>query len=292
MKIGLIDVDSHNFPNLALMKVSAWHKQQGDDVDWWNGLEEYDKVYMSKVFDDSYTKDMQYCINAKEVIRGGTGYGLENKLPDEIEHSYPDYEIYGIKDTAYGFLTRGCPRHCKFCIVGDKEGLRSVKVADLSEFYNGQKYIKLLDPNLIACADWESLLQQLIDSKAWVDFTQGLDIRLMTDKKAHMINQIKIKMLHFAWDNCEFNTYEHLKRFRPLIDLDVRRLRVYVLVNFNTSIEYDLERIYKLKELDYDPYVMIYNKNELPRGHQIRKLQRWVNNKFVFRSCERFEDYK
>jgi hypothetical protein len=289
MKIGLIDVDSHNFPNLALMKISAWHKQQGDTVDWWNGLETYDKVYVAKVFDETYTKDMEYCIQADEIVKGGTGYGLDNKLPDEIEHIYPDYKLYGIKNTAYGFLTRGCPRHCEFCIVGDKEGLRSDKVADLTEFWNGQKEIKLLDPNLLACKDSDELLIQLVDSKAWVDFTQGLDIRLMNEERARLLNQMKVKMLHFAWDNYEFSTHEKLKYFRPLLNFNERKLRVYVLTNFNTTIEQDLERIYKLKELKYDPYVMIFDKPKAPK--QIKRLQRWVNNKIIFHSTERFEEY-
>lgn len=290
MKIGLVDVDGHNFPNLALMKISAWHKQQGDTVDWWNGLETYDKVYVAKVFDETYTKDMEYCIQADEIVKGGTGYGLDNKLPDEIEHIYPDYKLYGIKNKAYGFLTRGCPRHCEFCIVGDKEGLISYKVADLNEFWLGQKEIVLLDPNITANAECENLFQDLIDSKAWIDFTQGIDIRCMTDKKADLLNQMKLKMLHFAWDNYEFSTYEKLKYFRPLLNFNERKLQVYVLTNFNTTIEEDLERIYKLKELKYVPYVMIYDKPKAPK--QIKRLQRWVNNKFIFRSCERFEDYK
>ena len=164
MEIGLIDVDSHNYPNLALMKISAWHKERGDHVEWWNGLKHYDRVYQAKVFDESYTKDNEFVIQADEIIKGGTGYDLDNKLPNEIEHIMPDYLLYGISDTAYGFLTRGCPRHCKFCIVGDKEGLVSHKVADLSEFWNGQKNIEILDPNLLACKDRSELLEQLIES--------------------------------------------------------------------------------------------------------------------------------
>lgn len=93
--IGLIDVDSHNFPNLALMKISAYHKQRGDQVEWWNGLKHYDRVYQSKVFTDLYTHDNEYVIMADEVIKGGTGYDLKNKLPDEIEHIMPDYSLYG-----------------------------------------------------------------------------------------------------------------------------------------------------------------------------------------------------
>ena len=164
LKIGLIDVDGHNYPNLALMKISAWHKAKGDTVEWWWGFVHYDRVYMSKVFDETYTPDMPEPLNADEIIKGGTGYGLDNKLPDEIEHIYPDYSLYTAltKDTAYGFLSRGCPRGCHFCIVAWKEGRRSVKVADLSEWWNGQKNIVLMDPNLLACQDHMDLLGQLI----------------------------------------------------------------------------------------------------------------------------------
>ena len=204
MRIGLIDIDGHNYPNLPLMKLSAWHKSQGDTVEWYEPLlhgypnEPLDKVYMSKVF--SFSSDYQYHVNANEVIEGGSGYCIrlvdgkevfdkskDIELPYEIEHIYPDYSIYGIKDTAYGFLTRGCPRGCDFCHVKDKEGLCSHKVADLSEFWSGQKNIVLCDPNILACKEWKSLLQQLIDSNAWIDINQGLDIRLMTKEKAQMI---------------------------------------------------------------------------------------------------------
>ena len=187
-------------------------------------------------------------------------------------------------------MTRGCPRGCDFCIVGKKEGRYSKKVADLNDFWHGQKYIEIMDPNLLACSEWKDLLQQLIDSKATVNINQGMDIRFMTEEKAEMINKLKVKLIHFAWDNYEFETYEKLKKYRPLLKFNGRKLRVYVLVNFNTTLEQDLDRIYKLKELDYDPYVMIYEKWNAPK--EIRRLQRWVNNKFIFRSCERFEDYK
>lgn len=203
MRIGLIDVDSHNFPNLCLMKLSAYHKARGDEVEWWNGFIHYDRVYQSKVFDDTYSEDMEFCINADEVIKGGTGYDLDNKLPEEVEHQYPDYSLYGIEDTSYGFLTRGCPRACPFCIVAAKEGRKSVQVADLDEFHRGQKEIKLLDPNLLACKDHERLLKELADSMAKVDFTQGLDARLLTKDNISMLNKIKTANIHFAWDFME-----------------------------------------------------------------------------------------
>lgn len=291
MKIGLIDVDGHNFPNLALMKISAHHKANGDHVEWCNPLLQYDKVYQAKVFD--FTEDFNTCLQADEVIKGGTGYGLDNKLPDEIENISPDYSIYPQhKNTAYGFLTRGCPRDCGFCIVGKKEGLQSRKVADLESFWDGQKEIKLLDPNMYACKDWKELSNQLISSKTYIDFTQGVDIRVMTDEKIDSLNSMKLKMIHFAWDNYEMSTYEKLREFRNKLRFDRRKLGVYVLTNYNTEIEQDLERIYKLRELDYDPYVMIYDKDKLVRGHELKKIQRWVNSKRIWRSCERFEDYK
>ena len=293
MKIGLIDVDGHNYPNLALMKLSAWHKAQGDEVEWWWGFSEYDRVYMSKVFDETYTPDIPEPLNAKEIVKGGTGYGLDNKLPDEIEHIYPDYSLYPelTKDTAYGFLTRGCPRGCPFCIVAGKEGRRAVKVADLSEWWRGQKNIILMDPNILACLEHMELLGQLADSKAWVDVNQGADARLLTKENIVALNRVKIKMIHFAWDLMEQSdaVLRGLELYAKYGVLEERRRRVYVLTNYNTNMDENLYRIYKLREMKYDPYVMVYDKPNAPK--EIKRLQRWVNNKFIWRSCERFEDY-
>jgi len=290
MRVGLVDVDGHNFPNLCLMKLSAWHKAQGDEVEFAIPLMRYDRIYMARVFDDTYTHDDLTAYQCEDVHRGGTGYGLDNKLPYEVEHMFPDYSLYGIKDQAIGFLTRGCPRGCEFCIVARKEGKCSHKVADLSEFWNGQKNICLCDPNMFACKDWQDLAQQLIDSKAIVEFNQGIDIRIMTEEKADALNNMKLSMLHFAWDNYpDEHCYNQLKKYRDAFRLDCRHLTVYVLTNFNTTIEQDLDRIYRLRELDYTPYVMIYNKPSAPR--KLKQIQRWVNNRFVWRSCERFEDY-
>lgn len=288
MEIGLIDVDSHNYPNLALMKISAWHKSQGDHVEWWNGLKHYGRVYQAKVFDNTYTQDNIYCVDADEVIKGGTGYGLNDKLPDEIEHIYPDYSLYNITDTAYGFLTRGCPRHCPFCIVGDKEGLCSHKVADLSEFWKGQHNIEILDPNLFACSERDDLLQQLEDSKAVVNFNQGLDVRFLDPKIADYLNKIKTTNLHFAWDNYETHTLKCLQNAREWLVKSGSHIMVYVLTNYNTTIDQDLFRIGEIKEIGFEPYVMIYDKPHAP--HEIRRLQRWCNNKFVFKACS-WEEY-
>lgn len=281
MRVGLIDVDGHNFPNIPLMKLSAWHKAKGDTVDWYEPLlhgfpnKPLDRVYMSKVF--SFTPDYEHYINADEIIRGGSGYCIETVngkeiyhserdsiLPSEIEHIYPDYDLYPelCKDTAYGFLTRGCPRGCDFCHVGAKEGRCSLKVADLSEFWRGQKNIMLCDPNLIACRDWKELLQQLIDSRAKININQGIDIRIMTEEKAAMIRQLRVDSVHFAWDRYEDKDLilPKFKMFKEKTGWKARKTSVFVLTNFNTTIEQDLERIYTLRDMDYDPYVMVYDK--------------------------------
>lgn len=112
IKIGLIDVDGHNWPNLCLMKIAAYHKARGDTVEWYNGLCRHDLAYKSRVFTDEYSTDENYIIHADRIITGGTGYDLDNRLPDVVEHMCPDYTIYPqFPDTAYGFLTRGCPRN-------------------------------------------------------------------------------------------------------------------------------------------------------------------------------------
>lgn len=293
MKIGLIDVDGHNFPNLALMKLSSWHKKQGDSVEWCNLFKHYDRVYQSKVFDDTYTPDLEYIPNADEIIKGGTGYGLNNKLPDEIEHCYPDYSLYPelTKDTAFGFLTRGCPRACAYCIVAKKEGRSSVKVANLSEFWDGQKYIKLLDPNILACKDHLELLNQLTESNAQVDFTQGLDIRLTNEENIKLINKIKVKEIHFAWDNPSEDLEKYFKKYASKAKHKPHGHfgTVYCLTNFNSTLEEDLHRIYTLRGWGFDPYVMIYDKPNAPQ--QPRHLQRWCNNKFIFRSEPDFYKY-
>lgn len=328
MKVGLIDVDSHNFPNLALMKLSAYHRAEGDTVDWCFPLDDYDRVYKVKVFDELYTPDDVQLIQAKEIIKGGTGYfrtkydenkkpyneiyhngrweniGLQTEvvrdgeiyrkeLPWKVEHIYPDYDLYPTltEDTAFGFLTRGCPRNCGFCIVGAKEGIRSIKWADLNEFWRGQKNINLFDPNLLACREHIDLLEQLAESKAYVDFNQGLDIRMTTDRNIDLINQIKVKSIHFAWDNPKdklekrFLNYAEKAKHKP----HGRFGTVYVLVNYGSTMEENLYRIYTLRDMGFDPYVMVYNKPTAPR--EIRLLQRWCNNIKIFRNCDRFEDY-
>ena len=306
MKIGLIDLEKNGFPNIALMKISAWHKKQGDCVEWyeplWSG--HMDRVYISKVF--SYTHDYEYFIDADEIIKGGSGYCISTvdgkevfdktkdvELPGEIEHIYPDYAIYGITDKAYGFMSRGCPRRCDFCHVEAKEGSVSKKVADLDEFWNGQKYIEIMDPNTLACCEWENILDQLIDSKAYVDFNQGVDARLLTPGKIEKIKQIKIKNIHFAWDRYKDKdiVLPKLKMFKEMTGWNRDKVAVYVLCGYDSTMEENLERIEEIRKLNFQPYVMLYDKQHIKRGDELRKLQRWVNAKQAFWKCS-FEEYQ
>ena len=291
MKIGLVDVDSHNWPNLCLMKLSAYHKARGDSVEWWRPEGRYDLVYKSRVFTDLYSRDTVNVANAERVITGGTGYGPGPNLPDKVEHICPDYTLYPqFPDVAYGFLTRGCPRNCGFCIVSGKEGRRIVKAADLSEFWTGQREVKLLDPNLLACPDHEDLLDQLARSRAWVDFSQGLDIRLITPDNAALLNRVRTKAVHFAWDDPDQDLTPYFRRFLELTNIrSDRRRRVYVLTNYGSTHEQDLYRVDTLRGMGYDPYVMVYDRPTAPRI--TRQLQRWVNNKRIFHTVEHFADY-
>lgn len=303
MNVGLIDVDGHNFPNLALMRISAWHKAQGDQVEWWMGdLFHYDVVYKSKVFSDDYSPDTPDPLNCDKVIKGGTGYcinlmgGVERfdesknePLPHEIEQMFPDYSIYPQHGFAVSMTSRGCPRGCAFCHVAAKEGRCSVKVANVSDFWNGQDEIKVLDPNITACREKRDLMRQYRDTGAKIDFTQGLDIRLLNEEDIDDLNRMKLRTIHFAWDNpkddLEGRFRDFAKRFRRKSNIAM----VYVLTNFNSTMDENLHRIYTLRDMGYDPYVMIYNKPNAP--HEIMELQRWCNNKIVFGACKRFEDY-
>lgn len=306
MKIGLIDVDGHNFPNLALMRISAYHKARGDEVEWWFGdLVYYDIVYMSKIFSDAYTKDVEEPINAGKVIKGGTGYCISlvngrevfdktknTELPPEVERMFPDYSIYPQYNFAVAMTSRGCPNGCSFCHVGPKEGKCSVKVADVKDFWNGQKLIEVMDPNITACREKRDLMAQYADTGAKINFNQGLDIRLLNDEDIADLNRMKLKDVHFAWDNPKVDLTEKFERYASLAKHKPHGAfgTVYVLTNFNSTMEENLHRIYTLRSLGYEPDVRVYDKPHASK--EIKRLQRWCNNRVIFKSCPKFEDYR
>jgi hypothetical protein len=306
--------------NLAAMKISAWHKAQGDSVERWFQGYEYDIIYACKIFGIEYSEFPEQSFKAKKVICGGTGFDIVVKngrekyikginatsdyvwtdgeieywsnLLSDIEHIYPDYELFGIKNRAIGFTTRGCPNKCGFCLVSCKEGVTSVKVADISEFWRGQKEIDLMDANLLACPEHEDIIRQLIDSKARVTFSQGLDARFITEDNARLLSKVKIKTVHFALD-LPRNTDKVIKglltyrKHSPQVDM--RNICVYVLTNYDTTFAEDYERVKRLQEIGLTPDVRIYRKETAP---QITKdLARWCNNRYIYRSCPDFMDY-
>ena len=202
MRIGLIDVDSHAkkkkwgatiYPNLALCKIAAYHKANGDSVEWYDPMFGgwYDKAYVSKVF--NFTPDYQYPINADEIVRGGTGYDITSQLPQDVDDMQPDYSIYPSvpTDISYGFLTRGCPNKCKWCVVPRKEG-NILTYWDIERVANGRKKIVLMDNNILATGDYaKQQLQKIIDLDLRVDFNQAIDARLVTDEFASLLAQVK-----------------------------------------------------------------------------------------------------
>jgi hypothetical protein len=260
---------------------------------------------MSKVFSDAYTKDVPEPMNADKVIKGGTGYAISlvdgkevfdkskhKNLPAEIERMFPDYSIYPQFNFAVSLTSRGCPRGCAFCHVGSKEGRCAVKVADVSDFWRvgGQREIRVLDPNITACKEKRDLMRQYRETGVYIDFTQGLDIRLLDDADIDDINRMKIKNIHFAWDNPKDNLEPKFRNFKEKFRRKSGLGTVYILTNFNSTMEENLYRIQTTAAMGFDPYVMVYDKPNAPK--EIRQLQRWCNNKIIFKSCPNFADYR
>lgn len=295
-KIGLIDVDSHNFPNLALMKISAYHKNMGDHVQWYNMFDApFDIVYQAKVF--TFTSDYLYVVYADRVIKGGVGYGdYSITVPDE--NIQPDYSLYPIckwydGKTAYGFLTRGCIRNCKWCVVPKKEGYIS-KYMDIDDILQDKDCAILLDNNVISCDYGVEQLKKIMDKKIKVDFNQGLDARIIAKdiNTAEILSKIKwIKYLRMACDT---------KSQIPYVDKALTNLNKYGLKNYKVfvyvlvvDIPDALDRVMFLKERGCIPFAQPYRDFETNKepDYELKRFARWVNHKAIFKSVA-FKDYK
>ena len=309
VKVGLWS-DAVKFPSVPLMKISAYHKAHGDAVKLIEDFSErFDIAYCSKTFNLPAVRKIPQlpCMPlADEIVLGGTGFGIEvdadgkeryNKsrdlaLPREIEHYYPNYRLYSelTEDTAFGFLTRGCPNGCGYCVVGKKEGRRVVQQADLSEFWRGQRNITIMDANILACDKAPELLKGLIETGANIDFTQGFDARFVDVETARLLSGMKIELARFAFDSMrnEADIIRGLTLFRRHFRKGDRSCKVYILTNYDTTPAEDWYRIQKVIELEYQPDVRIYQKGT--QSHFLTDLARWANNKRIFRSCS-FADY-
>ncbi len=286
-RIGLIDVDGHNFPNLALMRLAAWHKIHGDKVEWVEPMYwDYDRVYQSKIF--TFSPDVNRTFPC-EVIKGGTGYDVRLRLPEEVELSTAmDYSIYPQYEFSIQFFSRGCIRHCPFCLVHDKEGLiHPVEPLQLNP--NG-KHIEVLDNNFFANPEWKSAVDYLLATKQKVNL-HGVDIRIMDEEQAYWLNKLPLhKNVHIAWDLPQIDLTDKLREVIRYIK--PWKLMCYVLVGFNSTIEQDMYRIERLRELGIKPYVMPYRdfENKTQPSQYAKDLAQYVNKPMIFNSC-RFEDF-
>ena len=301
MKIGLIDVDRLNnrkgktaYPNLAMMKISSYHRQVGDSVEWYDGFSHYDKVYMSKVF--NFTPDYPYCVQADEVIKGGTGYDIEKRLPLEIERIQPDYSLYNVPDdTAYGFLTRGCPNKCKWCVVPKKEGNIHpyMDIEDIAK--DGRKKVILMDNNILASDYGLEQIEKIIRLGIKVDFNQALDARLVTPEIGKMLAQVKwIKRIRFGCDTPK--QIEECERAISFIDGAGYKGEYFFYCILIGSFEESFSRVQHWKERGgrYIPHCQPYrdpnNINHIIPQWQ-KDLAQWVDKKQTYIGCE-FKDFE
>ncbi len=293
MNIALLPVDS-SYPNLALMKISSYHKNNGDQVEWYNPLCEYDKVYMAKVF--SFTPDYGYYINA-EIERGGTGYDITKKLPSYIDRLQPDYSIYPQIDnkTAYGFLTRGCPNKCKWCIVPQKEG-KIAPYMDVEEIaIEGRKELILMDNNILASDYGLQQIEKIVKLKIKVDFNQALDARLVTPEIAKLLAKVKwIKRIRFGCDTHQ--QIAECERAIGLIDRYGYKGEYFFYCILLDDFKESFQRVnhWKQKGRRYLPHCQPFR--DINNPHQIipqwqKDLAGWADKKWIFRTCE-FKDFK
>lgn len=289
MLIGLHDSDATDFPNLALMKLSAYHKGLGDVVEWWNPMLQYDKVYSSKVF--TFTPENPYL--PENAIKGGTGYGIYTDLPAAIDAMYPDYSMYPKCKHAIGFMTRGCVNNCPWCVVPIKEGniraysdWRSIKRPDSRD-------IVFMDNNVLACRHGIVQMEDMVGQDVRIDFNQGLDARLITPEIADLLSRLKwIRFIRMSCDtdamlDVVLRAMEHLRA----CGVKPYRVFVYLLVQDIASAE---RRAIALRGKGCEVFAQPYRDfaNNIEPTEEMKRFARWVNHKAIFKTVARFLDYK
>lgn len=298
IQIGLIDVDGHNFPNLALMKIARYWKEQGADVRWYDPFSHFDKVYMSKVF--TFTADYQYCIsNADDIEKGGTGYMLyDKKLPEYIDQMQPDYSIYKhlIDDnTAIGFLTRGCIRNCKWCIVPKKEGKISAYMDIDDVAIEGRKNIILMDNNVLASAHGLEQIAKIAERQFKIDFNQAMDCRLVTSDIAELL--ARVRWNRYARFSCDTSAeLQPIFKACELLKQKGYNKEVFVYVLLTEDIHECLDRINRLRSFKTlrlipfaQPYIDFSGKRQTPQWQ--KDMATWCNKKSTLFGCE-FRDFQ
>lgn len=295
MKIGLHDAEKEylknkSFPNYALMKISAWHKAQGDIVEWWNPLYGYDRVYSSKVFD--FTPVNSYL--PEDAIRGGTGYRdipIDKALLPEIDDMFPDYSIYPECDYAIGYLTRGCPNNCRWCVVPRKEGqIRAYRTWQDLVRQDTDKLI-LMDNNILSCNYGIEQLKSLIGSGYKIDLNQGMDARLVIEDVADILSRLSwIRFIRFSCDQ-----KSQIVPVKRTVDLlmkhGVKPYRIFVYLLVTADIEDASERIEALKGYKAINIYAQAERNErlgiMPNVAQLEFQQR-----YVYGGCYRKETWR
>lgn len=295
MRVALHDAEKDHFrrksfPNLALMKISAYHKRKGDQVEWWNPLYRYDRVYSSKVFDftpvDPYLPD--------NAIRGGTGYKdipIDRALPDNVDGMFPDYSIYPECDYAIGYLTRGCPNHCRWCVVPRKEG-------NIRPYRKWQEIVRndtdklvLMDNNILSCDYGIQQLESLIGSGYRIDLNQGMDARLVNREIANILSKLSwIRHIRFSCDQ-----KSQIGPVQQTIDLlqkhGVRPYRVFIYLLVTAEIQDAAERVEALKKYKGINLYAQAERNER-LGVIPNKLQLEFAQRYIYGGCYRTETWE
>lgn len=289
MTIGLHDSDRTGFPNYALMKISAWHKAQGDEVEWWIPLKEYDRVYSSKIF--TFSQEDPYL--PADTIKGGTGYGIYEDLPEGIDNMFPDYSIYPDVDYAIGYLTRGCIRHCPWCVVPRKEGkIRPYRTWEEIKRPDSKKIV-FMDNNVLACEYGREQLAEMVGADIRIDFNQGMDARLIDEDMAEIL--AKLHFIDYIRMACDTDAMlEEIRRAVGLLTergMKTRRMFIYMLVQDLESAE---KRAMALRDMGVKVFAQPYRdfENNIEPSREQRRFARWVNHMAIFHTVRTYEEYR